>query len=253
MEPRYWIKQYGLQRTGTNYARALMEAICPDSRVLAAMLGNKPELPSLEAAVASLREGDIGRAETDLTPADFEKIIQSYERADLRILVCVRDVVMWMDSLERYRAKRERRDVRALSRVDIEPLVHRWIDYYTQLHDWCEDSTFATSWVVHHQLLRKPEILVDIARSWNIPCTDRIPRIGYMRNGSDKHSSRFISREKYRPEQYAEVYSGAGLIALEDVNWTKDLVKSLDPRGLSRNWMWRGASLRRRTPPVISS
>jgi hypothetical protein len=247
MSRRHWVKQYGLQRSGTNYARALMESISPDARVLAAMLGNKHDLPDLDNAVARLREGDIGLAETDLTEDDFSEIVQSYESGDLRILVCVRDVVMWMDSWERYRAKRERRDVQNLSRIDIEPLVRRWIDYYTQLHDWCADSSIATSWVVHHQLVRKPEILVDVARSWGIPCADEVPRIGYMRNGSDKHSSRFISRQKYRSDQYAEVHAGAGLIALEDVSWTQELVKTLDTRGLSRNWMWRGASLRRRT------
>ena len=95
-------------------------------------------------------------------------------------------------------------------------------------------------------------MVVEIAENWGIPCNDEIQRLGYMRNGSDEHSSRFISRQKYRPNQYPEVYSGAGLIALEDVRWTTDLVKSLDSRKLSRNWMWKGASLRRRTSQQLS-
>ena len=250
--PRYWIKQYGLQRSGTNYSRALIESLCPEARVLASILGTKHDLPDLDAAVARLREGDVGIAKTDLATEDFQEIMRAYEMGELRILVCVRDAVVWMDSLERYRAKRERREPQVLTRTTIEDWVRRWLDYYSQLHDWCESSTLSSSWVVHHQVVRNPEMVVEIAENWGIPCNDEIQRLGYMRNGSDEHSSRFISRQKYRPNQYPEVYSGAGLIALEDVRWTTDLVKSLDSRKLSRNWMWKGASLRRRTSQQLS-
>jgi hypothetical protein len=93
-----WFKQFGLERSGTNYVKALMEISCPDVRVLATLLGSKHAPPNLDDAVDKLAVGDVGIAVTDLDESDFPAIIAAYREHRMGVLLCVRDAVTWIDA-----------------------------------------------------------------------------------------------------------------------------------------------------------
>lgn len=242
---RFWIKQFGLERSGTNYAKALVEMSCPDVRVLATMLGSKHAAPDLDHHVALLEQGDVGIAITDLQASDYPKIVSAYRDRSMVAMLCIRDAVTWVDAYERHRARREKRDAVTLDRDRLQDLAVQWVEWIYAMHDWSETTPLRTLWVVHHQVVRHPRLLLDQVAFLGASCGDPVD-VGYLRKAGDQHGSENMTSRPYRTRQYRDVYSGAGQIEAVDVGWFLEIIEELDTRGIARTYLWDRKPLRRR-------
>ena len=234
---RLWVKQYGLERSGTNYAKALLEMSCPDVRVLATVLGSKHYPPDLDHHVALLERGDVGIAVTDLQPCDYPDIVDAYRQRRMGVLLCVRDAVTWADAFERHQARRQKRDPVLLDRDALSELVRRWVGWIHDMSDWSRESGMRTTWAVHHQVVRDPQDLVDRIGVWGGRCGPAV-EVGYLRKAGDHHGSENVTRRPYRPHQYRDIYAGEGQIRADDVDWLCDLVREIDDRGIAVPFLW---------------
>lgn len=241
-----WIKQYGLERSGTNYAKALAEMSCPDVRVLATVLGSKHAAPALDHHVALLEQGDVGIAITDLQPDDFASIVAAYRDRSMAVMLCARDAVTWIDAYERHRARREKRDPVILDRERLTELAAMWVDWITTMTDWAAQTDLRTMWVIHHQVVRDPQLLVDSVAALGTTCGPAA-EVGYLRKAGDHHGSENVTGRPYKVRQYREIYEGAGQISADDVEWFCDLIGELDTRGLATQYLWDRKPLKRRT------
>ena len=241
-----WIKQYGLERSGTNFAKALIEMTSPDTRVLATVLGSKHAPPDLEGQIALLEEGEVGIAVTDLTPPDFASIVAAYKSQEIGVLLCVRDVVTWIDAFERHSARREKRDAEVLHRERLVQLADRWIDWIYSVTDWARDCGLRSTWAVHHEVVRDPQDLIRRIVEWGAS-PGEVANVNYLRKAGDFHGRENVTGRPYRTRQYREVYAGQGQIRIEDVDWIRARVVSRDPRGLAAPFLWDGRPLRRRS------
>ncbi len=245
---RIWIKQFGLERSGTNYAKALVEMSCPDVRVLATVLGSKHAAPDLDHHVTLLEQGDVGIAITDLQVSDYPQIVSAYRDNSMAVMICVRDAVTWADAYERHRAKREKRDEVMLDRDRLRVLATQWVDWIYAMHDWSERSPLRSFWVVHHQVVRQPRLLLEKVAALGASCGDPA-EVGYLRKAGDHHGSENVTGRPYRTRQYREVYSGAGRIEAADVDWFVEQVEERDVRGVARTYLWDRKPLRRKAQP----
>lgn len=240
-----WFKQFGLERSGTNYVKALMEISCPDVRVLATLLGSKHAPPNLDDAVDKLAVGDVGIAVTDLDESDFPAIIAAYREHRMGVLLCVRDAVTWIDAYERHRARREKREPEILDRQRLEELTDLWITWIYDMAAWSATTPLHTFWVNHHEIVRKPQRLITIAESMGAQC-GAPAQVGYLRKAGDRHGSTNVTSRPYHTRQYRDVYNGLGQIEPRDVDWVCSLVTMKDPQGLAQPFMWDRKPLRRR-------
>lgn len=132
------IQQYGLQRTGTNAMRALIEANFPGVRVEPAAFGSKHHEVDWHAVREARR---------------------------LSFVVNVKDCVTWLASYYRFRAMKARdqspdRRVAPLSKVATAWLGHWWVT--TRSHLSVADEFPSRTLVVQHEaLLRSPEAVLD--------------------------------------------------------------------------------------------
>lgn len=242
---RIWIKQFGLERSGTNYAKALVEMSCPDVRVLATVLGSKHALPDLDHHVDLLDQGDVGIAITDLTPSDFPEIVSAYRDSSLAVMICVRDAVTWIDAYERHQARRQKRDEVILNREGLGALAQQWIDWIYAMSDWAERSGLRHFWVGHHQAVRRPQSVLDQVVALGAACGEAA-EVGYLRKAGDHHGSENVTGRPYRTRQYREIYAGRGQIAEADVEWLVGVIGELDVRGIAGRFMWDRKPLRRK-------
>lgn len=240
-----WIKQYGLERSGTNFAKALVEMTSPDVRVLATVLGSKHARPDLDRQVALLEEGDVGIAVTDLGPTDFRSIVDAYRSRHMGVMLCVRDVITWIDAYERHMARREKRQAEVLSRERLGQLTEKWLTWVYEMSDWSESTGLRSIWAVHHEVVRHPQRFLDRVTEWGGTPGVVLP-INYLKKAGDFHGSHNVTQRPYRTRQYRDAYSGAGQIHAEDVDWVCALVAREDVRGLATRFMWDRRPLRRR-------
>ena len=243
-QPRLWIKQFGLQRSGTNVAKAILETSCPQVRVLSLLLGDKHAQPEIESASARARAGDLGSAVTDLTTSDISRMCDAVDDGSLKILVCVREPLTWFDSFVRYQRRAAGRSPEPLTRPELERLADTWTQWHLALHDWCAAARWESAWVVHHDVVREPSTLTRVAGGWGAECSTPADRTGYLARGGDEHGSVYVRDRGYRAAQYRQVHGGEGLIRREDIPWALGLLDELDPADVLTRWRWDGSRLR---------
>lgn len=245
MNAGLWIKQYGLQRSGTNYAKSLIEMSCTNVRVLATVLGSKHAAPDLENHVDMLTRGDVGIAITDLQPDDFSLICDAYRQRELAVLICVRDAVTWMDAYERHMARRENRDPLILNRDQLASLSDMWVNWIYSMTDWSAASGLRTLWAVHHNVVRNPQELLHDVSKWGTQCGPPAD-VGYTKKSGDHHGSENVTGRPYKARQYRDIYNGAGQIAESDIDWVCTLIDEHDTRDIARPFMWDRRPLKRK-------
>lgn len=108
-----YVKQYGTKRSGTNYAKAFIEANYPDVCVVANVLGWKHGPFKIDTDYAGLSWlGDWGRPNADLISAKskpiVEAIVNQYETDRLLYLLVIRNPYRWIEAYFRYRGFRPR-------------------------------------------------------------------------------------------------------------------------------------------------
>ncbi len=152
------VKQYGLQRTGTNGLRALLEAHVPGTRVLMHVLGDKHSPPVDLAEVLRAVEHDLHPAlafitlATRLAPAQTtaldsderqrayiasiaEEVFAAAHASEIRVLVSVRNPYDWVRGVLLWR---EELPVQQSCEVDrLVPVVRRMCDRFNTCYaEW---------------------------------------------------------------------------------------------------------------------
>ena len=101
---KFFIKQFGLQRSGTNAMKALLEINYPNVRVLTNYLGNKHSACTWDSIVESSNSQNY--SEFDLLDLEIEKIRELIAREDLPIIIHVKKPIPWFESYFRYQKKK---------------------------------------------------------------------------------------------------------------------------------------------------
>lgn len=162
-EKRIFIKQFGLQRSGTNILKALIEINYPNSRVLTMYLGNKHEISTWESMAQSINTQN--NVEFDLTEIERELIIKDIEERNLPILIQIKKPISWLDSYFRYQKKKiQYLDPEANPSFDLswaarslslwEATVVSWLSLAKEYPDNCII-------IEHMEMLEKPEEVLE--------------------------------------------------------------------------------------------
>lgn len=185
------IKQAGLQRTGTNATKALIEANCPDVKVLTTTLGSKHYLPR-ESALA---------------------------QDDLAWVINIKDPISWTVAYWRYKAWQASEETPPRVYDELPFQLPEWLQVWDQRHRaWLTLADQAPDRVVvvqHEALLRDPGAqLTRIADHLDLPRKPGRPRLftkGYARRGAETdHGADLIDtrvpfdRERHLNGRWAE-------------------------------------------------
>lgn len=171
------VKQYGLQRTGTNAVKALLEDNFHNVEVLTTTYGSKHDLPEPDVA----------------------------DDPELRFCVNVKDPLSWLVSYHRYRSLQAREE-KPSRRID--PLT-RLADVW--LERW-EENTYAylslaerypgrSTVIQHEHLLRNPgEVVSQLERDLDLERRGGRPSLflkGYARRGNEyTRGAELIDRDR---------------------------------------------------------
>ena len=102
--PMKIIKQFGLQRSGTNAVKAMLEVNFPDVFILTNILGNKHECSSRNAMAAMAAE--LAVSEPELDKALVEEIQNCVGNGEIAYIFNIKDPVSWLCSYFRYQKKK---------------------------------------------------------------------------------------------------------------------------------------------------
>lgn len=99
-----YIKQFGLQRSGTNVMKALIEVNYANTTVFANVLGDKHQKSSWADMASSLKNQEI--VEGTFDKDDSGPLAKLIEDRDLNILINIKDPISWLESYYRYSLKK---------------------------------------------------------------------------------------------------------------------------------------------------
>jgi hypothetical protein len=183
-----FVKQLGLQRSGTNALRALIEINWPRVEVLVKRLGNKHEPTSWERLGRCLVSAEGW--EQGLSADVRERLKGLIERKELPLVVSSKEYVPWVVSYYRY----QRRKVLygnpeaefPLDRRFVERVTGHWIEAMLSWRAMARMARFAVE-VEHLQLLSAPgavlrRIQAALGLDWEISVTTLE---GYARRGTE--------------------------------------------------------------------
>ncbi|GAB3526623.1 hypothetical protein [Arthrobacter monumenti] len=161
--PMTFIKQYGLERSGTNAIRGLVEVNFDRCTVLSNTLGHKHLEANWETIQESLQK--LERNDLQDLGLNLKNVDCAVRTKTLGFIFSIKDPVSWLWSYYRYaRAKALRRD-RHASYVLTEDLGSRFLNSWgKRMNSWLEfvneneESTFT---VQHEELLRSPLQVLD--------------------------------------------------------------------------------------------
>ena len=102
-----YVKQYGIQRSCTNFVKILLENNLEDTVVLTNVLGWKHG-PHKEKV-------DWNGNDWDAEPGDLERIKEEYEAERVHYVICLKDPYAWLMSYSKYRNRQDKvRSLRGL-------------------------------------------------------------------------------------------------------------------------------------------
>jgi hypothetical protein len=196
------IKQYGLERTGTNYIKALLDVNCKDTRVLSNMFGLKHEkfkLPNLNTYNPRIDKNVI----TDLSNKEIEEIREKFIKEEIFYLVTIKNPYSWVVSYNNCNWINVNHG--KLNKNKIIKYIKRWNEVNG---DWVEslikgksDNTFG---FIYEDLIYDPKKIVkEIANKFNIELSKNFKNIEKnMHPGTDVHGSKNISNSQFNKKEY---------------------------------------------------
>lgn len=158
---KFFIKQFGLQRSGTNAVKALLEVNFPDIRVLTTYLGNKHKPTNYQSLVDQSDDPDF--QEYDLTSNDVTEIKELVASKDLPILFQIKKPIPWFESYFRYNEKKIKFRNPDANPVFDEKWVTTGLKYWSEcLTSWLELSKkYPNSLIIEHmEILTNPDNVV---------------------------------------------------------------------------------------------
>lgn len=184
------IKQFGLQRSGTNALKAIIEVNTP-SIVLPTTFGNKHD----EASWISMDEWARSHVpEAGLDPDVYRRALVDLETRQLFCVFSVKEFASWVASYHRYQAAKAKfRDPSANLSFD-QRFVLRSFESWSKVIDsfdvFVADNPDTSLLVQHERLLRAPgEVLAEFTGKSGVACSEH-PELflsGYARRGLESH------------------------------------------------------------------
>ena len=110
-----YVKQYGIQRSCTNFVKILLENNLEDTVVLTNVLGWKHG-PHKEKVDWNGKDWDAGQnMENYVSTEDLERIKEEYEAERIQYIVCLKDPYAWLLSYSKYSNRHDKvRSLRGL-------------------------------------------------------------------------------------------------------------------------------------------
>lgn len=168
------IKQFGLERSGTNAIRALIEANCSNCVVLTTTLGHKHLATSWDAIDEELQSLETSSLEGEAV--DLNGVWKAVKERDLRFLISVKDPVSWVWSYFRYsRSKWMRRQPLETFELTSE-LTDKWLNSWKRrMVSWlrfAKSNADHTMVVQHETLVKDPKRVLEATKvrlglEWN--------------------------------------------------------------------------------------
>lgn len=190
---KYYIKQYGLKRSGTCYTKAFIEANFEDVCVVSNVLGWKHGQYCIETNLnGSSWMGDHKRPNTDLILDNslevIEDVIKAYKEDRLKYVVTVRNPYLWIPAMISYDTK-----LRATSAV-IYQLARQWNLLNT---GWIHDIDFSKAILISYdELLDYPEkVKLRIASKFSLKPNERLIVPDKIVSPGAKHGVPFLRRK----------------------------------------------------------
>ena len=223
------IKLYGLERSGTNYIKAIIEKNIINTRVLNNLYGRKHD-PYIEPDLNIYNPRTDPRVQTDLTESELEIIHQKFKNKDVGYIILIKDPMSWMLSYNRgvHVSNFPTQSV-PLSQDSIKKYMKKYNDtylnWYNNLFLKKQDRTL---FIQYGKLLTDyKSVLHKISDKFKIKLNKNTEDIkGYMTTGLDAAYYKNITnvpfnKQYYLNKEYLEYFSSSDI----------DLVtKCLDPK-----------------------
>lgn len=202
-----YIKQYGIQRSGTNYMRAVFE-MNTDCRVLSNIGGFKH---GKITNVSNFREikSEIPREEI----LRIDKMLQANE---ITRIVIIRQPFSWIPSIARY-----------LNKPITNDFIKEQLDRYIELNShWATECDYT---IYFDELLQCPECIInDCVKEIGLTrITDEIvlPK-GYMKRGGDIPAEKNVTSSPFN-RKYIDDKLYLSKLTKEQINLIKDISKDM--------------------------
>lgn len=142
------MKIYGLQRSGTNYLKFLLESNFKNVVVIDLPLGNKHEAAAPHwhsMKNASLPLSDPAHCSAELR--------SSLERGEVRFAFISKPLLPWLSSFRRYRELKSKQSVEWTESF-VERAVNLWVNRTVEWLDWIPKCTGKFNWMLYDDLVR---------------------------------------------------------------------------------------------------
>jgi hypothetical protein len=199
------IKQYGLERTGTNYLKALIELNIKESRVLSNIFGLKHDKYSMDKLDIKnydpLQDKNVA---TDLSREEISKIKDKIIQGKVYFTVSFKDPYSWVISYNRCDWLHNG----PLNKDKVLRFMDKW---NTVNRDWLDKiikNKTNSMGVLYEDLLLNPKIVINnLAKKFNFLVNgDFIDVNKEMKPGIDVHGSKNISNRDIDKEKYCQYY-----------------------------------------------
>jgi len=192
------VKQYGLERSGTNYIKALIELNCPNTFVAASAFGPKHNMYEPVDLDSYDPRYDKKIRIDELTDDEVCAIKSRFRDNQVYYLISIKNPYSWIVSFRKYMARHE------LECPYIQELVNKWNEYNKNWHDLILSKPGRGAFVEYFTLIKNPEIMVKrIASKFNIPLNPVFHDIkNNMGEGTDRKSVNHITPEPFNKIDY---------------------------------------------------
>ena len=180
-----YIKQYGIQRSGTNYFRVLIE-MNSECRVLSNICGYKHgEI----TGVTNMRQ-----IKTELHASKIKELDRMFKNGEIPKVVIIKEPLSWIVSISKYLRKEITADF-------INEQMHRYCELNLHWIDNCD-------MVIHYgdMLLHPQDVVISVANKFNIPVNlyeFNSPEFR-MHRGGDIPAEQNVSHQRFDPTYYTE-------------------------------------------------
>jgi|10_taG_2_1085330.scaffolds.fasta_scaffold80598_1 hypothetical protein len=196
------IKQYGLERTGTNYIKALLEYNLEDSRVLSNMFGLKHE-KYIKPNLVTYNPNTDKNVITDIPPGQIAAIKNKFINKEIYYVIIIKNPYSWVISYNNCQWIAANNG--PLNKDKINRYIKRW---NTVNKDWIDNilkpNTDKSFGVFYNDLISQPDVIIKmISEKFNIPISPVFKNINnLMVPGTDVCSSKNISGAIFNKKDY---------------------------------------------------
>jgi len=212
-------KQYGLQRSGTNIIKALIEINLEDTFVCSNMFGGKHQL--YEPVPEEYNPLDYPGLRAEISPTFAKILARKFKDDDVIYLLSIKNIFSWVVSFRKYIHKHGLQDKYDLT---LETLVKHW--NISNLN-WIDNLSSRKFMIIEHDKLvfNKENVIQEIANKFCIKRKSGIfnPINNTMAEGFDIHGSKnILKKEVFNEHNYYRNHEYMSEFTPEEVLYVKN-------------------------------